>query len=147
MTYFLHAIYYVALLALIARLLNPRVLQTDKPYYFAVNVTFGTLAGALILKPDLSLLDGTLPFVALSLFVWLLDLAAARWPAVKRLAAGSPIRLVEDGKPVAANLRRLHMTDADLQARLRELKVAAVADVEMAEMETGGRLGLVMRRP
>ena len=147
MAYFLHAVYYVALLAIIARLLNRRVLQTDKPYYFAVNVTYGTLAGGAILKPDLSLRDGTLPFVALSLFVWLVDLAAARWPAVKRLVAGSPIRLVEDGKIVAGNLRRLHMTDADLQAQLRELKVAAVADVALAEMETDGRLGLVMRRP
>ncbi len=147
MTYFLRAVYYVALLAIIARLLNRRVLQTDKPYYFAVNVTYGTLAGSAILKPDLSLWDGTLPFIALSLFVWLVDLAAARWPALKRLVAGSPIRLVEDGKTVTANLRRLHMTDADLQARLREMKVAAVADVEMAEMETDGRLGLVMRRP
>ncbi len=39
MTYFLRAVYYVALLAIIARLLNRRVLQTDKPYYFAVTAT------------------------------------------------------------------------------------------------------------
>jgi uncharacterized membrane protein YcaP (DUF421 family) len=146
MIYFARALYYAVLLAGTARLLNRRVTASDLPYDFAVNVTYGTVAGGAVLTRSISLPDGTLAIAGLTLFVWVVEKAAARWPAVHRLAAGRPTPLIRDGRVVTESLRQVHMTEADLRGKLRELKVAAVADVALAEMETDGRIGLIMRQ-
>ncbi len=145
MVYVGRAIWYALLLMVATRILNRRTTVSEKPYDFAVNVTYGTLAGAAILNLVIPIWGGTLAIATLTAFAWLANLAAYRSDAVSRLLAGRSTPLVEHGAVRSENLRRLHMKEEDLRAKLRELKVASVADVEYAAMETDGNIGVVTR--
>ncbi len=139
---FLRALYFAAVLVGSARLLNRATLVSKKPYDFAVNVAFGTLAGTAVLMPG-ALWRGTAAIAALTLFAWAANALSARYPAVDRILAGQPVPLVAHGQLLPENLRRMRISARELRARLNEMKIADVADVEMAEIEPDGHLGVV----
>lgn len=73
-------------------------------------------------------------------------LMTVQWVAVKfdwaeRIMMGRAITIVEDGKFVVRNLRRLRMTVDQAEAKLREKGIVSVADVKTATLEVGGVLG------
>lgn len=147
MDYAARTLWYALLLLAAARVLNRRTLVSDKPWDFAVNVTYGTLAGSAILNRSTPVWGGTAAIAALTVFAWLANAATARWSWVSAALAGRAVTLVRQGRVQQDNLRRLHMTEADLRAKLREAQVGDLADVELAELETDGRFGIVRRRP
>lgn len=137
-------LWFAILLVVAARVLNRRTLMSGKPFDFVVNVAYGTLAGTAILSPAVPMWSGTIAIIVLTAFAWLMNILAAS-PAGARLLVGSAMPLVEQGKVRTDSLRRLHMTEASLREQLREYKVASVADVELAVLNTDGKLGVVMR--
>ena len=146
MEYVYRALWFAALLVVAARLLNRATLVSKKPYTFAVNVTFGTVAGHSIVSGNHPLWEGTVAIAALTFFAWATDLVAAHFPAVHTLLAGKPVPLVRGGRPIRESLHQLRMTEEDLRVHLRHLQIARVADVEFAEMEPDGKLGIVLRQ-
>ena len=145
MEYVLRTLWYALLLLVVARLLNRRTLVSEKPSDFAVNVTYGTLAGTGIASRGVPVWGGTLAIATLTLFAWALNTAGSRYRRMAGVLAGRPITLVRTGRPLAHNPRRIHMTAADLGAKLRDLKQATLGDVELAFLETDGRIGVVPR--
>jgi uncharacterized membrane protein YcaP (DUF421 family) len=65
---------------------------------------------------------------------------------VHRLLQTPAIRLVRDGRVLAANLRRELMTRDELMAQLRQHGVEDVSHVEGAWIESDGRISVVPRR-
>jgi uncharacterized membrane protein YcaP (DUF421 family) len=143
---FLRALYFAAVLVLSARVLNRATLVSRRPYDFAVNVAFGTLAGTAVLMPG-ALWRGTAAIAGLTVFAWSLSALSVRYPAVDRVLAGRPVPVVAQGRILEANLRRMRMSERELLGRLREMKIAAVSDVELAEIEPDGHLGVIEARP
>ncbi len=76
---------------------------------------------------------------------WLLDWAAFRFPAVRRLVEAPPLRLIHRGRLMRANLRRELMTVEELRSKLREQGVSDFADVKSAYMEPDGQISIIKR--
>ena len=77
---------------------------------------------------------------------WVLDLAAFRVPAIRRLLEAKPLVLVRDGRMMRRNLRREMITTDELMAKLREEGVDELADVKLAMMETDGEISVVKKK-
>lgn len=75
----------------------------------------------------------------------LLDSLAFRFPAVARLSRPAPLKLVADGVMLRRNMRQEWITTEELLAKLRELDVNSLDEVEAAQMESNGTI-TVMRR-
>lgn len=145
MEYVFRALWFASLLVIAARLLNRATLVSKKPYTFAVNVTFGTVAGHAILMGDHPVWEGSAAIAALTFFAWATDALAARFPRVHTVLAGKPVPLVRSGQPIRASMEQLRTTESDLRMHLRHLRIASVSDVEFAEMEPDGKIGVVLR--
>jgi uncharacterized membrane protein YcaP (DUF421 family) len=68
-----------------------------------------------------------------------------RFRRLRPILDGEPIVLVEDGEPVAANLRRERITLEELAAQARLQQIASIRDVRFAVLETGGRISFIPR--
>ena len=145
MQYCLRALWFAIVLVISARVLSRSTLVSKTPYNFAVNVTFGTLAGSAILQASHPIWQGTVAIGTLTIFAWVANWLAAAQPRVRALLSGKPVALVRGGRTVQPGLDSLRMTTDDLHMHLRQLQVANVADVEAADMYPDGKLGLKLR--
>lgn len=98
------------------------------------------LVGEAKSVPEALLLVGTILFWSYALN-WL----SFRFPALSKLTGGSPLPLVEHGRPNRPNLRRALITEDELMGQLREQGVDDLAKVKLAQLEGDGKLSVVRR--
>lgn len=64
----------------------------------------------------------------------------------ERLMSGTSKIVVEDGKVIIPNLKRMRYTMDQLEMHLRKEGITSVDDLEMATVEPNGQLGYVLKR-
>jgi uncharacterized membrane protein YcaP (DUF421 family) len=91
-----------------------------------------SVTGAFLLILTLCVLD--------QLFAWLKD----RWKLADKLIDGLPILVVENGKPIAAHMRREHVDEEDvLQAARQHQGLERLDQVKYAVLERNGGISVV----
>jgi uncharacterized membrane protein YcaP (DUF421 family) len=81
-------------------------------------------------------------FVALQILVAYLSLKSHR---LRQLVEGRPTFIIKDGKINDREMRSTRYTMSDLMTQLREKNIASVSDVEVALLETTGKLSVFPR--
>jgi uncharacterized membrane protein YcaP (DUF421 family) len=93
-----------------------------------------------------SVTDGVILVATIAGWNWLLDMAAYRFPAFRRLLEAKPLPLVRDGRMLHRNLRREFITKDELMAKLREQGIDKLEDVKAATMESDGEISVVKHK-
>lgn|GEM_PF-1744262 len=99
--------------------------------------------GSLIIQPivETSVLR---TIVAAAIFVavlLLMEYLQVRWDWLETLLSGKAVPVIENGKPITANLRRMRFTVDKLEMRLRQQGITALTDIKSATLEANGQLG------
>jgi len=76
------------------------------------------------------------------LFDWL----SFRSPFMRKLLQAGPLKLVQNGRFLHANMRRELLTEDDVREKLREHGVEDVRTVKLAYMEASGELSVIERK-
>lgn len=92
-----------------------------------------------------SVTEGAILVGTIAAWNYLLDLAAYRLPAVRKLLEAAPLVLVRDGRLQRANMRREMVTLDELKAKLREHGLEGFEDVKVARMESDGQITVIKR--
>lgn len=93
-----------------------------------------------------SVVDGMLLVATLIAWNVLLDWAAFLFPAFRRFAEPSPLKLVEGGRMLMRNMRREFISEDELWSKLRQFGVESLDEVKLAYMEPDGRISVIKRR-
>lgn len=109
----------------------------------AARIALGSMAAALAYNTELNVLNTFVAMMTFACLAYLTSAAAVRWRAVRRLLVGSSVTLIENGKVLECNLRRVNITLDELMARLRLKSIFDIADVEFAVLEPSGRLSVL----
>jgi uncharacterized membrane protein YcaP (DUF421 family) len=64
----------------------------------------------------------------------------------RRVVAGEPIVLLQDGRPIDRNLRRERITVEDIQEEARRAQVGSLAELQWAILEDDGHISCIPRR-
>lgn len=92
-----------------------------------------------------SVTEGAMLVATIAFWDYLIDFAAYRFPALRRIALPKPLLLVRNGKVMDRNLRREMITHEELRALLREHGVSGPHEVRTAFLECDGRVSVVKR--
>ena len=139
-------IYFFLLLAF--RIAGKRELGALTPFDLVVLLTISNVLQNAMIGPDDSLSGGILGGVALLAMNGLVARLMLRYPALERLLVGQPTPLVEDGKVLAANMRREVMTRAELERAIRKHDLDPETDlpqIRRALLEQDGTVSIVRR--
>ena len=90
-------------------------------------------------------MSGLLPIAILVFCEIVTSVLMLKSPRARRLICGRPIVVIDDGKILQSELRRLRMTTEDLCEELRQKDVFRLEDVAYAIIETNGRMSVVKR--
>jgi uncharacterized membrane protein YcaP (DUF421 family) len=136
------AVIFVVALVL-TRALGRRELSSLEPFDVIMLVVLGDLIQQGVTQQDNSLTGTVLAVLTIGVLTVITAYLTFRSRRVRRVLDGEPIVLVQNGEPVAENLRRERITPAEVESEARLQQVPSLEDVRFAVLETNGRISVI----
>jgi uncharacterized membrane protein YcaP (DUF421 family) len=143
----LRSVALFAFLYALTRLIGRRELSGLEPFDLILLVVIGDLVQQGITQSDDSVLGALIVVSTLGLMTVLVSFLSYRFRALRPLLEGRPLLLVENGVPIAENMKRERLTIEELEAAARLQNLVSLADVRWAILETSGQISFVPREP
>ncbi|NOU92436.1 DUF421 domain-containing protein [Paenibacillus sp. LMG 31456] len=132
---------FVALL-LIARVLGKQTVSNMTFHDFATGITLGAIAANLAFNEKMQAWYFILSLAVFTLISFILSKVALKFPHTRKWVSGGPTVIIEKGKILEDNMRKLHYTLDSLNQSLREKDVFNLEEVDYAILETNGKLSV-----
>ena len=127
------------------RLMGKRQISDLQTSELVVTLLISDIAAIPMQDTGQPLLSGLLPIAILIFCEIVTSVIMLKSSRARRLICGRPIVVINDGKIVQSELRRLRMTTEDLCEELRQKDVFCLEDVSYAIVETNGRMSIIKR--
>ena len=142
-SFFRTILLYIVIVAAM-RLLGKRQIGELEPSELAITILLSELAAIPMQDSAQPLATGLIPmFVLLALGILTSVLAVAS-PLARRIIFGKPSIIIENGKLIQKEIRRLRLSVDELAEELRLHNVTAIQSVKYGIVETNGQLSIIL---
>jgi uncharacterized membrane protein YcaP (DUF421 family) len=142
----LRAAFIFAFIYVVMRGIGRRELSSLEPFDLIVIVVVGDLIQQGVTQDDYSVTGAVLAVSTICLLTVIVSWASWRFPRLRPALEGTPIVLLEDGKPIVANLRRERITIDELAAQARLQQIESLEKVQWAVLETTGNISFIPKQ-
>lgn len=139
-------IIYVFLVLAVARLGRPMMAGLTAYQYLIVALLGSAVETGLYRGSD-SLWAGLVSAATILLANYLMCMLCTRHRRLRRFLVGGPLVLVHEGAILWPNLRRVFLTERDLQAAIRRRGFENLDEIRLAVMEVDGEVGVIAKEP
>lgn len=139
------ALFSFVMILIMARIMGKKQISQLTFFDYIVGITIGNIAASLAINQQTRILNGIIGLLVWGLLPILLGFLSIRWNGFRLLVEGRPTVLVENGKVLERNLHKTKMTADDLMVNLREKNAFKLADVELALLETNGKVSVMKK--
>ncbi len=129
----------------VTRVVGRTTLGELSTFELLLYVTMGDLVQQATTQQDYSVTSAFLAVGVFALMTVVLSYVAWRFPRLRPAVRGTPILIVRDGQLLFDAMARQRMTLEDLTASAREQGIRRISDIEVAVLETDGRLSFFTR--
>ena len=134
-------VYWVVLFLL--RVAGKRELGQMTPFDLVVILVIANAVQNAMTGGDNSLIGGVIAAATLTA----VNVAVERWgdriPMLRRVLSSEPTLLLQDGKPIAANLKHEHIELEEIEMAARQHGIADLAGVAAAILEEDGSISII----
>ena len=135
-------ILYIFIIAAL-RLMGKRQISDMQPSELVVTLVVSDIASLPMQNTSQPLLSGMIPVMVLVGLEILTSVLMMKSRTVRKLVCGNPVVVIEDGKLLQKQMKRLRMTNSDLMEQLRQQSVFSLDDVQYCIVETNGALSIL----
>jgi uncharacterized membrane protein YcaP (DUF421 family) len=125
---------------LITRIVGRSTLGELSTFELLLYVTMGDLVQQGVTQQDYSVTAAVLAVGVFALLTIALSYMSWRFPGLRPLIRGRPVIVVSDGVPLTDEMGRQRLAFDDLVEAAREQGIRRLSDIELAVLETNGRL-------
>ncbi|MCR8848029.1 DUF421 domain-containing protein [Rossellomorea sp. SC111] len=130
------------LLVIVALAIGKHINSHKNHYSFALSITVGSCIANMGFDTELDFSHIFISFLVLVLLFYLLLILSSKNRLLRKWLTGRPTILMEEGKILEENMKKLKFTMDDLNQHLRELGVFDINEVEYALLEVSGVLSI-----
>jgi uncharacterized membrane protein YcaP (DUF421 family) len=134
------ALVVFAFLWVITRVVGRASLSEITTFELLIYVTMGDLIQQAVTQQDYSLTSAFLAIGVFALLTIALSYASWKWPRMRPLIRGNPVLIMRRGVPLTDVLRRQRLAMDDVMAAAREQGIRYLSDVDIAVLETDGKI-------
>jgi uncharacterized membrane protein YcaP (DUF421 family) len=139
------AIYFFLLL--VFRIAGKRTLAQITTFDFVILLIISEVTQQAMIDTDNSLTNGFVLIVTLVGTDILLSLIRQKWKRVETLLSGTPLVIVEDGKPLTDRMDRSRVDVNDVLMSARELQgIERLDQIKYAVLETDGKITIIPKK-
>lgn len=110
-------------------------------------VTMGDLIQQSVTQQDYSVTSGVLAVSVFALLTVALSWLQWKVPGIRSVIRGKPVVVVRDGELLPVPARQQRFTESDLLATARQQGIRDLADVELAILESDGKVSFFTATP
>jgi len=140
---FVRSLLLYAVLAVTIRIMGKRQIGQLQPFEFVIAVLIAELAGIPMSDTDIPLANGLVAILTLMISQVTLAYITLKSNRARGIICGTPSILIEKGKIMEKEMRRLRYNINDLIEQLRLKGYPNIADVDFAILETDGQLSVI----
>lgn len=138
------SILYILVL-IIMRLMGKREIGQMQPFELVIAIMIADLASIPMSDVGIPITNGIIPILALLVFQLIISIINVKSVKLREVICGKPSILIYRGKIDEKELRKEKITINELEERLRQNDIFALADVEYAILETNGQLSVIQK--
>nr|WP_238591006.1 DUF421 domain-containing protein [Oceanobacillus picturae] len=112
---------------------------------YCVGITIGSIAATMSVDQNVKALNGMMSLFVWGLFPIILAYLGMKSNTFSDITDGKATILIQNGKILDKNMKKNLMNLNELMLLLRENNVFKVSDVEMAVLETNGKLSVMLK--
>ena len=135
------------ILILVTLAIGKHINSHKNHYSFALSVTIGSFIANMGFDTNLKFKEMLISFLALVLMFYLFMVLASRSRSFRKWLSGRPTVLIEKGKLLDKNMKKVKFSIDDLNQLLREKEIFNIAEVEYAMLEVSGGLSILKKVP
>jgi uncharacterized membrane protein YcaP (DUF421 family) len=135
------------LLILITLVIGKHINAHKNHYNFALSITIGSYIANMGFNTKLGFIDMMAGFASMIVLFYLLLLASSRSRKIRGWLTGKPTVVIENGKILETNMKKVKFSIDDLNQQLREGGVFHIQEVEYALLEDSGKLSVLKKKP
>ena len=128
------------------KLMGKRQISDMQPSELVVTLVVSDIASLPMQNTSQPLLSGVIPVLVLVSLEIAASALMMKSRLFRRLICGNPVVVIEDGKLLQKQLRRLRMSAEDLFAQLRQQDIFSIDEVQYCIVETNGSIS-VLEKP
>jgi uncharacterized membrane protein YcaP (DUF421 family) len=140
---FVRALLLYTVVVITMRIMGKRQIGQLQPFELVIAVLIAELVGIPMSDTDIPLINGIVAVLTLLISQVALSYVTLKSNRARGIVCGTPSILIENGRVVEQELRRLRYNMNDLIEQLRLKNFANIADVEYAILETDGQLSVI----
>lgn len=133
-------------LLLIARALGKQTIAQMTFFDFSAAITLGSIAGGLSYNTSVEFLGPLLALVLFAAITFLTQYISLKSRKARKLLAGDPTVVIQNGKILENNMKKMRYSLDYLNQELREKNVFDIREVLFAILEVNGEL-TVLKKP
>ncbi len=134
------------LILMIVTLWLGKQVNANRNYYnFALSITIGSFIANMGFDYKLHFFSMLAAFLSLICIYFILSLLSSRSRMLRKWLSGRPSIIMEQGKILDSNMKKIRYTLDDLNQQLREQGIFDVAEVEYAVLEVSGKLSVLKK--
>jgi uncharacterized membrane protein YcaP (DUF421 family) len=138
------AVAYV-FIVFVLRIVGRRELSSLGPTDLVLIVVLGDLIQNGVTQSDYSLTGIFLAVATIGMLTVATSFVVFKSPLAQRVIEGVPLILVEDGKPIAKNLKSERLTVGDLAEEMRGQGIESLDEVKWCVLESSGSMSFVKK--
>jgi uncharacterized membrane protein YcaP (DUF421 family) len=127
------------------RIVGRRELSSLGPTDLVLLVVMGDLIQNGVTQSDYSVTGIFLAVATIAMLTVGTSFIVFKWPFAQRVIEGVPLILVEDGKPVAKNLKDERLNIDDLEEEMRGQGIESLDEVKWCVLESSGSMSFVKK--
>lgn len=103
--------------------------------------------GSLLIQPiaEENIMTTLLVALVFTILMVISEYIEIKWDIFETIFSGKAVIVIEDGKPIMNNLKKLRLTVDRLETRLRQNGVSSMMDVKTATIEVSGQVGYELK--
>jgi Predicted membrane protein len=130
---------------LLTRVVGRRELSSLEPFDLIMLIMMGDLVQQGVTQSDYSVTGIFLAAGTLALMTVLVSYLSFRFKRLRPILDGEPLVILQDGKPIDANLRRERLTLEEVAQEARIQQIASLDEVEWAVLERTGQISFIKK--
>lgn len=134
-----------AYVILIARAFGARTFASFTSFDFLINIAAGSIVASSILGENIA--GGALALGTLAVLQWIISKVNAVSSAGHRILDNPPTVLMERGRFLRDEMRRVRVSEQSIMQKLRNQGVTDMGKVRLAVLESGGNISIVSGGP
>ena len=130
-------------LYLLTRVIGRRELSSLEPFDLILLIILGDAVQQGLTQDDYSVTGAMIAIGAIATMQVFTSYLSFRFPRMRPVLDGAPIIIVEEGKPIEANLKRERLTIEELMSEARTQQIESLDDIKWAVLETSGKISFI----